>query len=144
MGYDISELAGGRVLYEPSLDGGLTTYFGPAETLMQIGNAEHDFWLATIGNASAVLTHEWGHIEVYKMLPPPFGPDNPYYLHEIAAGWIEMTSPYFLLTTPVYRENTFGYFSGWMFPLKYGFDALGAPGTALYNKYIYGNSRGLR
>ncbi len=94
MGYDVSQLAGGKVLYDPSVDGGRTN---PFFLLMRIGDAKGDIGLETIGNAQSLLTHEWAHVEIYKILPPPFGPDSPSYLHEVATTWIEMTSPHFCL-----------------------------------------------
>jgi hypothetical protein len=103
---------------------------------MEVG-PKYDFALRTIGNAASTLTHEWGHVEMFGLRPPPFGASNPYYYHEIMATWTQITSPSFLLTTPEFRSDIFSNFISWAYPLYHGYSSL-LVDPSFYSHYIYG------
>lgn len=137
MGYDLSNLIGHKVYYNPSIDGGKTRLFeGSGRSWMQIGTRHNSYWLASIPNATNLLVHEWNHVEEFR-LKGAWGPQNPMYRAELAAIKAQYSHSSWLSTTPEFRDANLRTINHYLYPLTHPL----APGSPMHNYYIYGYGR---
>ena len=123
LGYDVSELKGGKIHYVKWLKGGRTK----SDFTMEIGNADGEF-VKTEANLKNTIVHEFKHVEQFKKLKAKYGDKYarkvaslPSYQDEIDAIYAQKQHSTWLSTTPAYQEIINNYESFCRDRLRYNY-----------------------